>query len=460
MNNEKIPAAAPRENKMGVMPIGKLIINMSLPMMASMLVQAMYNIVDSIFVSHISENAFTAVSLAFPIQTLIIAVCTGTGVGVNALLSRALGEKNGEKARSIALNGIFLAVLGALAFCLLGIAVVPAFFRAQTDVPEIVEGGIAYLRICCCASFGIFMGITFERILQSTGRTVLTMCTQMLGAVMNIILDPIMIFGLFGFPALGVAGAAVATVLGQIGGMLLSLWFCLNKNPEVPLVFRGFRPNGGIIADIYRIGVPSIIMQSIGSVMTFGFNQILIGFSTTAAAVFGAYFKVQSFIFMPIFGLNNGVVPILAYNYGARRPDRIMSAYKHALAFAAAIMTVGVLLFQLVPGTLLQLFKPSEQMLAMGIPALRIISISFIPAAYCIITGCLFQALGSAVYSMITSVARQLVVLLPVAWLMSLTGVLDLVWLSFPIAEVASVIMSTVFFLRIRRKKVLPLEQE
>ena len=453
------PAGAPQENKLGVMPINKLILNMSLPIMASMLVQALYNIVDSIFVSRVSENAFTAVSLAFPIQMLMIAVCTGTGVGVNALLSRSLGEKNAEKARGVALNGIFLAIMGSLVFCLLGIAVVPAFFRAQTDVAEIVNGGIAYLRICCCASFGIFMGITFERILQSTGRSVLTMCTQMLGALMNMILDPIMIFGLFGFPALGVAGAAVATVLGQIGGMLLSFWFCLKKNPEVPLRFRGFRPDKAIIAEIYRVGVPSIIMQSIGSVMTFGFNQILIAFSTTAAAVFGAYFKLQSFIFMPIFGLNNGVVPIIAYNYGARRPDRIVSAYKRALLYAVVIMGVGVLLFQLVPGVLLQLFDPSEQMLAMGIPALRLISISFIPAAYCIVTGCMFQAMGSAVYSMITSVARQLVVLLPVAWLLSLTGELNLVWTSFPIAEVASVCMSTIFLRRIMVKKINPLRE-
>ena len=457
---KKNAAGAPQENKMGVMPVGKLLLNMSLPMMASMLVQACYNIVDSIFVSRVSENAFTAVSLAFPIQTLMIALCAGTAVGINALLSRSLGEHNHEKARSAALNGVFLAVMGFLAFFLIGVFVVPAFFRAQTDVAEIVEGGIAYLRICCCASFGIFLGLTFDRLLQSTGRTLLTMYTQMLGAIMNIVLDPIMIFGLFGFPAMGVAGAAVATVLGQIGGMLLSLWFCCKKNPEVPLNFHGFRPEKAVIAEIYRVGVPSIIMQSIGSVMTFGFNQILIGFSTTAAAMFGAYFKLQSFIFMPVFGLNNGLVPIVAYNYGARRPDRIKEAHRLGVFYAMSIMAVGVLLFQLVPGTLLQLFDPSEAMLAQGIPALRIISISFIPAAFCIISGSTFQALGSAVYSMINSITRQLVVLLPVAWLLSFTGVLDLVWLSFPIAEVASVILSIVFLRRIIKKKINPLEAE
>ena len=457
--NQNTAAGAPQENKMGVMPVGKLLINMSLPMMASMLVQACYNIVDSIFVSRVSENAFTAVSLAFPIQTLMIALCAGTGVGINALLSRSLGEKNLEKARSAALNGVFLAGMSFLAFFLIGVFVVPGFYRTQTDVAEIVDGGIAYLQICCCASFGIFFGITFERLLQSTGRTLLTMYTQMLGAVMNIILDPIMIFGLFGFPRMGVAGAALATVLGQIGGMLLALYFCRTKNPEVPLRFRGFRPQRAVIAEIYRVGVPSIIMQSIGSVMTFGFNQILIAFSTTAAAVFGAYFKLQSFIFMPVFGLNNGLVPIIAYNYGARRPDRIREAFRRGVVFALAIMAVGVVLFQLIPGVLLLLFDPSDELLRLGVPALRIISVSFVPAAFCIVCGSVFQALGSAVYSMIISVTRQLVVLLPVAWLLSRTGVLDMVWLSFPIAEVFSVILSMIFFRRILRKKINPLAE-
>ncbi|MBE6962689.1 MAG: MATE family efflux transporter [Ruminococcaceae bacterium] len=457
---KKEAAGAPQENKMGVMPVGKLLLNMSLPMMASMLVQALYNVVDSVFVSRVSENAFTAVSLAFPIQTLMIALCAGTAVGINALLSRSLGEKNLERARSAALNGVFLAAMGFVAFFLIGVFVAPVFFRAQTDVAEIVEGGIAYLRVCCCASFGLFFGLTFDRLLQSTGRTLLTMYTQLLGAVLNIVLDPIMIFGLFGFPALGVAGAAVATVVGQICGMLLSFWFCRTKNPEVPLNFRGFRPEKAVIAEIYRVGVPSIVMQSIGSVMTFGFNQILIGFSTTAAAVFGAYFKLQSFIFMPVFGLNNGLVPIIAYNYGARRADRIKEALCRAILYAMCIMAVGVMLFQLVPGTLLQLFDPSADMLALGIPALRIISISFVPAAFCIVCGSMFQALGSAVYSMINSVTRQLVVLLPVAWLLSRTGVLDLVWLSFPIAEVASVVLSIVFLRRILKKKINPLTEE
>jgi len=460
VNNEKTAVAAPQENKMGVMPVNKLLLNMSLPMMASMLVQALYNVVDSVFVSRLSENAFTAVSLAFPIQTLMIALCSGTAVGINALLSRSLGEKNLNKARSAALNGVFLAAVSFAVFFLIGIFVVPAFFRAQTDVAEIVDGGIAYLRVCCCASFGLFFGMTFDRLLQSTGRTFFTMCTQLLGAIMNIVLDPIMIFGLFGCPRMGVAGAAVATVLGQIGGMLLSFWFCRHKNPEVPLTFRGFRPEKAVIAEIYRVGVPSIVMQSIGSVMTFGFNQILIGFSTTAAAVFGAYFKLQSFIFMPVFGLNNGLVPIVAYNYGARRPDRIKEAFKRAVTYAMCIMAVGLVLFQFVPGTLLLLFDPSDELLRLGIPALRIISISFVPAAFCIVCGSVFQALGSAVYSLINSVTRQLVILLPVAWLMSLTGVLDLVWLSFPIAEVASVVLSIVFLRRILKKKINPLTEE
>lgn len=460
MTQQSGAAGAPQENKMGVMPINKLILNMSLPMMASMLVQALYNVVDSVFVSKISENAFTAVSLAFPLQTLMIAVAVGTSVGVNALLSRSLGERNDARARATAVNGVFLAAVSFLVFLLVGIFAVPVFFHTQTDVAEIVEHGISYLRICCCVSFGMFFGITFDRLLQSTGRTMLAMCTQGLGAIINIVLDPILIFGLLGFPKMGVAGAAVATVVGQIGGMLLSLWFCRHKNPEVPLRFTGARIDGEIIGEIYKVGVPTIIMQSIGSVMVFGFNQILIAFSTTAAAVFGAYFKLQSFIFMPVFGLNSGLVPIIAFNYGAQRPDRIRKTFRLGVVYAVAIMALGVLAFQFLPARLLGLFNASADMMAIGVPALRIISVSFLPAAFCIVCGAVFQAMGSAVYSMVVSITRQLVVLLPVAWLLSLTGVLDLVWLSFPIAEVFSLALSILFFRRLYRLRIAPLEQE
>jgi putative MATE family efflux protein len=458
MNQSQTPAGAPQENKMGVMPVKKLILNMSLPMMASMLVQALYNVVDSIFVSRISENALTSVSLAFPVQALMIAVATGTGVGINALLSRSLGEKNLQRVRDTAVNGIFLALLSFLAFVAVGLFAVTPFFRSQTDVDEILHYGVQYLTICCVVSPGLFFGITFERLLQSTGRTFYTMITQMVGAIINIILDPILIFGLLGAPRLEVAGAAIATVAGQICSSLLSFWFCRKRNPEVILKFRGFRPNGGIIREIYVVGLPSIIMQSIGSIMVYGLNRILITFSTTAAAVFGVYFKLQSFIFMPVFGLNNGLVPVMAYNYGARKKERILQALKFGVLLAIGIMGAGVLVFQLMPGTLLRMFDASPDMMSIGRTALRIISTSFIPAAFCIVCGSMFQALGNGLYSMIVSIIRQLVVLLPTAWLLSQTGQLELVWLAYPIAEVFSVCVSTALFFRIRRQKIQPLD--
>ena len=449
----------PKENKMGVMPVDKLILNISLPMMVSMLVQALYNVVDSIFVARVSENALSALSLAFPMQSLMIAVSTGTGVGINALVSRALGEKNGRRAQDVARNGVFLAACSFVLFLLIGIFAVPAFFRAQTDVEEILTYGDQYLRICCCVSFGLFGSITFERLLQSTGRTVYTMIAQSSGAVINIILDPILIFGLFGLPAMGVAGAALATVIGQIGNMLIALHFCRHKNPEVPLHFQGFRPKGEIIASIYQIGIPSIIMQAISSVMVFGVNKILIAFSTTATAVFGVYFKLQSFVFMPVFGLNNGLVPIIGYNYGARKAERIRQTFRYGVLYAVCIMAVGVLLFQLAPELLLRLFDASDEMLSIGRVALRVISISFLPAAFAIVCGSVFQALGSAFLSMIVSIARQLVVLLPAAWLLSLSGQLALVWWAFPIAEIISFVLSALFFRWIYHKRIQPLSQ-
>lgn len=449
---------ADRENKMGVMPVNKLLLNMSLPMMVSMLVQALYNVVDSIFVSMISENALTAVSLAFPVQILMIAVGTGTGVGINALLSRSLGEKDYGRAQKTAVNGVFLTVLSFLVFLLAGIFAVPAFLRSQTDVSGILNYGIQYLTIGCCASFGLFGALTFERILQSTGRTFYTMLTQGLGAIVNIILDPILIFGLLGLPKMGVAGAAVATVIGQICDMLLALFFCRRKNPEVPLHFRGFRPDGEIIRTIYWVGVPTIIMQAIGSLMVYGVNRILIGFSTTAAAVFGVYFKLQSFVFMPVFGLNNGMVPIIAFNYGARQPHRIKQAFRYGVCYALIIMAAGLLAFQLIPGRLLGLFNASADMLSIGEMALRIISISFLPAAFAIVCGSVFQALGNAIFSMIVSIARQLVVLLPAAYLLSLSGKLNLVWWAFPIAEVASLTLSVVFLRWVYRHRIAPLD--
>ena len=448
-----------QENKMGVMPVNKLLLSMSVPMMLSMLVQALYNIVDSIFVARVSEDALTAVSLAFPLQTLMIALGGGMCVGVNALLSRALGEKNYERVNESAINGIFLSFLNFLVFLMVGLFVVKPYYYIQTDDPEIIYHGIQYLSIVCGCSIGIYMQFIFERLLQSTGRTMLAMITQMTGAVINLIMDPILIFGYFGFPAMGAAGAAIATVAGQIVAAVLALIFNLKLNPEIKLNFKGFRPHIKVIGQIYKVGLPSIIMQSIGSVMTYGMNQILIGFTSTATAVFGVYFKLQSFIFMPIFGLNNGMVPNIAYNYGARKKDRMVKTIKLSIFYAMSIMAVGVLIFQLIPDKMFMLFDASEHMLSMGVPALRIISLSFILAGFCIVSGSVFQSLGYAVYSMINSICRQLLVLLPVAFLLSLTGNVNAVWWSFPIAELMSVLMSSIFMARVYKKVIKPMDQ-
>lgn len=442
---------------MGVMPVNKLLITMALPMIISMLVQAMYNIVDSIFVSRICEDALTAVSLAFPMQNLMIAVASGTGVGMNALLSRSLGEKNQESANAAAKHGIFLALCSYLVFLMFGLIACGFFFRTQTDSTVIIRYGETYLSICCICSIGIFMQMNFERILQATGRTFYSMITQTVGAVINIILDPILIFGMFGMPEMGIAGAAVATVFGQIVASLLAIFFNIRFNTDVSLNFRGFRPQGRIILQIYSVGIPSILMMSISSVMVYGMNRILLAFTSTATAVFGVYFKLQSFIFMPIFGMNNGMVPIVAYNYGAAKPDRILKTIKLAMTYAEAFMLIGLAAFQLIPDVLLSMFNASTDMLAIGEPALRTISWSFLVAGICIICSSTFQALGNGMYSLLVSFARQLVVLLPAAFLLSLTGNVNAVWWSFPIAEVASLTCSLLFLRRINRKILAPL---
>jgi len=448
------------ENKMGTMPVNKLMVSMSLPMIASMLVQALYNVVDSVFVAQISENALTAVSLAFPIQSLMIAVSSGTCVGINALLSRSLGEKRQKEANLSAVNGVFLAFVSYLVFALMGIFGSHLFFASQTENREIVEFGTQYLTICLIFSFGIFMEMTFERIMQSTGRTIYSMVTQGTGAIINIILDPIMIFGLFGFPRLGIRGAAIATVTGQIIAMILAVWFNHKKNRDVQLSFKGFKPDGRIIAKIYEVGVPSIVMQSIVSIMTFGMNKILIMFSETAVSVLGIYFKLQSFIFMPIFGLNNGVIPIVAYNYGAGHKKRIMDTIKLSTFIAVGIMLIGLIIFQVFPEGLLKLFNASDHMLEVGVPALRIISTSFLFAGYCIILGSVFQALGNGVYSLIVSVARQLLCILPLAYVFARVAGLHAVWYSFPLAELISVTLTTILFRRIYVKKLKNLKND
>ena len=439
------------ENKMGIQPINKLLLGMSLPIMASMLVQALYNVVDSIFVSRISENALTAVSLAFPIQSIMIALGGGMGVGVNAILSKALGEKDYESVNKSAMNGIFLSLINFVIFILVGLFVVRPFYVSQTSDAEIITYGVDYLTIVCCMSFGIYFQFIFERLLQSTGRTICTMITQTTGAIINLILDPIFIFGLFGMPVMGVKGAALATVIGQIVAAIFAFILNIRVNKEIQLRFRGFRPDKEIIGKIYSVGLPSIIMQSIGSAMVYGLNKILIAFSSTATAVFGVYFKLQSFIFMPVFGLNNGMVPILAFNYGARKRERMVDTIKYSVIYALIIMTAGTLAFWLFTDKLLLLFAASDHMMSMGIPALRIISIHFPIAAFCIIIGSVFQALGRAVYSMINSIMRQVVVLLPVAYLLSLTGEVNNVWWSFPIAELMSFTVTTLFLIKINK---------
>ena len=449
-----------KENKMGTMPVNRLLITMSLPMMASMLVQALYNIVDSIFVSRINENALTAVSLAFPIQTLMVAVGVGTCVGINAVLSRALGEKNQEMVNKTAGNGIVLMAASYVAFLLLGLFATKPFYLSQTADAQILQYGYEYLSLVCCLSFGSFAQFTFERLLQSTGKTFYIMITQGIGAVINIILDPIFIFGLFGVPGMGVRGAAVATVIGQITAGLLAFLINWKKNDEIQVTRETMRPDPQIIGLIYKIGVPSIIMQAIGSVMTYGMNLILISFSSTATAVFGVYFKLQSFIFMPVFGMNNGLVPILAYNYGAGSRERFVDSLKCGIKYAVAIMFAGLVIFQAAPEFLLGLFDASEAMLEIGVPALRTISYGFVLAGFGIVCGTAFQALGSATYSMMVSIARQLVVLLPVAYLLSLTGRVQNVWWSFPIAELVSMLITVLFLVKIYKGVIRHIGEE
>ena len=451
MNTLQERTEVKEENKMGTMPVGKLIFNMSLPMMVSMLVQALYNIVDSIFVAKLSENALTAVSLAFPLQTLLIAVGAGTGVGMNALLSKSLGEKNFKKANDTAANAAVLYILSYILFLILGFSVVKPFYLSQignADV-EIMEMGIEYLSTVMIFSFGLFTQFFFERLLTSTGRTIFSMTSQLTGAVTNIILDPILIFGLFGTPKMGVTGAAIATVIGQcVAGIVAAA--CNHKyNHDVKLSFKGFKPDLKIIGTIYAVGVPSIIMQSIGSIMTYCMNRILIEFSSTATAVFGVYFKLQSFFFMPVFGLNNGITPIIAYNYGAKQRKRMIHTIKLSMAVAFCLTFVGFIAFEAIPQVLLGMFNSSQQLLEIGIPALRIIGIHFLIAWFCIVAGTVFQALGKAVFSMIVSIMRQLFVLVPAAYILAKVGGLHAVWWSFPIAEIISLAVSLTFLIRI-----------
>ena len=453
-----------QENKMGTMPVGKLLFSMALPLSISMLVQAFYNVVDSYYVSRISESAVTALGLAFPIQNLMIAFATGIGVGMNALLSKSLGEGNRDRANRTAGNGIFLCLLATICFMIFGAVGSEAFFASQSSVEETVKGGASYISICSIFSAGIFVEILGERLLQASGRTIYTLFTQGLGAVLNIILDPIFIFGYepLGIAPMGIAGAAVATVIGQWAAAIMAIIFNLTKNPDVQLKLKNLRPQWDVLGKILSVGIPSIVMMAIGSVMNFGMNQILLGFKSygeTAAGVFGIYFKLQSFVLMPLFGINNAIVPIIAFNYGAKKPHRITKTLKLALCTAVVIMLVGFAVFQLLPDTLLNIFEPTDSFLELGRTALRIISIHFPIAAVGISLGTSFQALGNGVYSTITSLCRQLVALLPAAFLLSLSGNVHLVWWAFPIAEVVSVTVTLILFRRIYKQKIKPLKE-
>ena len=446
-----------QENKMGVMPVGKLLVNMALPMIISMLVQAFYNIVDSVYVSQVSESAVTALSLAFPVQNMQIGFAVGVGVGVNALLSQSLGRKDQESVNWAAGQGVFLALVATALFMLFGFFGVRPYYTMQSTVAETVEGGIAYTSICCIFTVGVFIQVLCERLLQATGRAMQTMILQGTGAIINIILDPVFIHGWWGMPKMGVAGAAVATVIGQCTGAVLGIYLNLRHNPEVQLHVKFMKPNWKIIAPILEVGIPSVVMNGIGSVMNFGMNQILQGFNEVATGVFGIYYKLQSLFFMPLFGINNATISILAYNYGARKPKRIVHTLKLATAVAVCIMLVGLAVFQLFPQALLGIFNPTEEFLAIGVKALRILCLPFPVAAICISLGASFQALGKGSYSTIVSLCRQLIVLLPAAYLLSLAGSVDNVWWSFPIAEVMSALVTGLLFAKLYRQKVKPL---
>lgn len=465
---KKTTLIPPGQNKMGVMPVGKLLINMATPMIIAMLVQALYNIVDSYFVSQIStdetikESAIAAMSLAFAVQNILIGFATGIGVGVNALLSKSLGEGNQERANRTAGNGVILALICTAVFMVFGIVGSRPYFELMSDTPLTIDFGTEYISICCLLSLGIFIEVLGERLLQSSGRTAFTLITQGTGAIINIILDPCLIFGIGPFPELGIAGAALATVIGQWVAALLAVIFNLKFNPDVQFALRYLKPQKDILLPILTVGIPSIIMTSIGSVMNIGINKILQGFTQYGEVpvnVFGIYFKLQSFFFMPLFGMNNATISIVAYNYGARKPERIIKTLKIACISALSFMLLGLLAFQAVPELLLGIFDTSEAFLHLGRSALRIISWCFPFAAVCIALGASFQALGNGIYSTITSLCRQLIVLLPVAYLLSLSGNVNLVWWAFPIAELVSLTATTFFFIRIFRQKIRPLFQ-
>lgn len=443
-----------KENKMGTMEVRRLILTMSLPIMISMLVQALYNIVDSMFVARVSEAALAAVSLCYPIQMIMVAVACGTGVGINALLSRYLGEKKQEKASQVAMHGLFCAICNWLVFAVIGLFFSEAFLRLFSDDVQIIMMGISYMQICTICSFGVFVQITYERIMQSTGNTIYNMVIQGVGALINIILDPIFIFGLGPVPALGTAGAAIATVIGQIVAMFLGIIITQKKIREIQLSVRGFHLDGMIMKVMYRIAIPAILMQSIMSFMTVMMNMILAPFSEMAVSVFSIYYKLQQFVFMAVLGMNNALIPILSYNYGANQMERIREGIRFALWMSCVIMAIGTVVFQLLPTQLLYLFDAKEAMLSIGIPALRTISVSFVFAGISMVLCSVFQALGSPNHSLLVTLLRQMVILLPLAYGFSSAFGLDMCWWSFPITEVLCALLS-LYLLRSVQKRVL-----
>lgn len=443
------------QNRMGTAKMLPLIFSMALPAMFSMLVQALYNIVDSYFVSQVSEKALSAVSLAFPIQNLLIAFAVGTAVGVTSLISRRLGEGRRKEAGAAAVHGILLGVATSLVFAIYGAFFTTPFFRMFESDPEIVHMGDQYISICCVLSFGSFVVVMIEKILQATGNMLWPMVFQLVGALINIVLDPVLIFGWFGLPAMGVVGAAAATVAGQILSMVLGVVVVCVRPHEIQITFKGFRFDWQTVKNIYAVGLPAIVMQAIGTVMNMAMNAILSGFSTAAYTVFGLYFKLQSFVFMPVFGLTQGLLPIMGYNFGAKNKKRLLSALGQGCAIAAVIMTAGMLVFLLLPQRLLSIFNASQELLSIGVPALRIICTCFLFAALGIVSSTLFQAVGKGTYSLVVSLMRQLAVLVPVAWILAaVTGQVNAVWWAFPIAETVSLAASIVFFLRLYRIQI------
>lgn len=438
-------------DKMGNTPMLRLILSMSLPTMFSMIIQAMYNIVDSVFVSSLGQDALTALSLAYPLQLMTISVAVGTGVGINSFISRRLGEKNQELANNGAANGIFISIISWLVFLLVGIFLTVPFFKLFNPTPGVMKYGVDYTSIILIFSVGVMVEIAIEKVLQATGNMIFPMIFQLIGAVTNIVLDPLFIFGIGPFPRMEVAGAAIATVIGQILAMLFAIYIFFFKKHAVQVHVRNFKPNLKIIKNIYAVGFPSIIMQSISSVLVVGLNAILMGFSEAAVSVHGIYYKMQSFVFMPVFGLNQGLMPIMGYNFGAKNKDRLHSAIRYGCIIAAFIMLCGTVIFWIFPAQILSLFNANDDILNMGIKAMRFISLSFLPAAIDIIFSTTFQAVGKGFSSMILSLLRQLVFILPAAFVLSNFGV-NAVWFAYPIAEVGALIVAIFLYTRINRK--------